>query len=43
MFYNKPDDSQIYEDIWTYVNSDDGWQFSAIKETRKRDDVSRDF
>ena len=43
MFYKKPDDAQIYEDIWTYVNSDDGWQFSEIKETRKRDAVSRDF
>lgn len=43
VFYQKPGDRQIYEDIWTYVNSGSGWQFSVIKESRERDAISRDY
>ena len=43
VFYQRPENQQIFEDIWVYENSDFGWRFSGIKETRKRDEISRDF
>jgi len=39
IYYLKPDSDQIYEDIWLYQNSDDGWNFSRILETREREYV----
>lgn len=42
MFYHKPEDRLIYEDIWTYVNSSDGWKFSEITESRRKEEPSRD-
>ena len=36
--YQKSDSKQVYEDIWVYVNADNGWEFleaqqSGIKAT----------
>ncbi len=28
--YRKPDSDQVYEDIWLYVFSERGWEFSRI-------------
>lgn len=33
--YQKPDNKQVYEDVWLYQNSDSGWKFSRILETSK--------
>lgn len=43
MFYQKPDGNQIYEDVWIYKRTDDGWNFSQVQKTLKRDEVSRDY
>lgn len=43
VFYQKTDDNQIYEDVWIYKRTDDGWNFSEIQKTLMRDEVSRDF
>jgi hypothetical protein len=34
--YLKPNNQQVYEDIWTYENSAGDWVFSGAIETRER-------
>lgn len=36
--YRKPDDRQVYEDVWLYRSVKDrgGWEFSRALETEKR-------
>jgi len=35
IFYEKPDSDQVYEDIWIYKNTGNGWSFSGVLETRE--------
>jgi len=32
IYYEKPDSEEIYKDIWSYKNSESGWQMSGIIE-----------
>jgi len=34
--YHKPESDRVYEDVWVYQNSADGWHFSRIVETSKQ-------
>jgi len=40
--YRKPDGGQIYEDLWLYQHKRQGWSFSRILETRKKEQVGED-
>ena len=33
--YQKPDSKQIYEDVWLYQDSGNGWEFSKILSAQK--------
>ncbi len=35
IYYKKPGDEQVFQDVWLYLNSEDGWKFSKILETDK--------
>jgi hypothetical protein len=37
IYYQKPDSTDSYEDIWLYQNSGSGWKFSRVLETGKRE------
>ena len=36
MAYEKPDSKDVYEDVWVYQNSGNGWEFSEILSSQKK-------
>jgi hypothetical protein len=40
IYYEKPDSKQVYEEIWLYQNSDDGWKFSRILQSGASEAIS---
>jgi len=36
IYYQKPDNEQVYEDIWLYEELSSGWNFSRIVATNER-------
>jgi hypothetical protein len=37
IYYKKPDGDQVYEDIWMYLDSGNGWEFSKVLKSGKRE------
>jgi hypothetical protein len=40
--YQKPEDKQIYEELWLYQHKRDGWSFSRILETHEKEQAGED-
>ncbi len=39
IYYQKPDDKQVYTDTWLYKNSESGWSFSEVLEAQRTEQM----
>ncbi len=39
--YQEFDGGQVYEESWLYLNSDDGWVFSRVIESRQQEEPAK--
>jgi len=37
VFYRKPDADQVHEEVWLYVNGQQGWEFSRVLPKQAQD------
>ena len=43
VYYRKPDDKQVYQDVWSYKKSGSDWRFSRVLQSRRAEQGSLSY